>query len=405
MPEVFVGRQPIYTRQLEVMGYELLFRCDEVNRADITDGERATSQVIHDAFIEIGLSTIVGSKLAFINMTRDFIIQDYAILFPTDRVVLEVLEDITVDTKLVDAIRNLSERGYTIALDDFVFHDHLRPLVDIADIVKVDVLALNRRALARNVAQLRQYDVRLLAEKVERHDDFAYSRDLGFDYYQGNFLCQPDIVVGNRSPTNRPALLRLLAKLQDPATDLNELERIISQDVSLSYKLLRFVEAAADVPARGISIHHALLLLGERFLRAWSSLLLLADIAEKPHELMVTAMVRGKMCELLAKTMGLPEQDRFFAVGLFSVLDAMLDSPMTDVVASIPLEDNVARALISHQGILGRTLHCVLAYERGEWRGIDTLGVGRTYIRDAYLQALTWTSKINAQVANVSLPE
>ena len=196
MPDVFVGRQPIFDRHLDVVAYELLFRSSHRNWAHITDGEYATSQVIHHAIREIGLESLVGSKRAFVNLTRDFILQGYLAVLPTDRVVLEVLEDIVVDAELIEAVRALSHQGYTIALDDFVFHEQLRPLVEIADIIKVDVLALDRSALRQNVARLGQYDVELLAEKVETHDDLTCCQALGFDYFQGYFLCEPDIVTG-----------------------------------------------------------------------------------------------------------------------------------------------------------------------------------------------------------------
>jgi EAL and modified HD-GYP domain-containing signal transduction protein len=196
MPDVFVGRQPIFDRHLDVVAYELLFRSGCTNWADIADGEYATSQVIHNVFMEIGLESLVGSKRAFINLTRDFILHHDTAMFPTDRVVLEILEDIVVDAELIAAVRALSHQGYTIALDDFVFHEHLRPLVEVADIIKVDVLALDRPALWQNVASLAQYDVELLAEKVETRDDLACCWELGFDYFQGYFLCEPDIVTG-----------------------------------------------------------------------------------------------------------------------------------------------------------------------------------------------------------------
>lgn len=396
MSDVFVGRQPIYDRQLNVVAYELLFRSrGDVNQAEITDGNQATSQVIHNAFMEIGLDLLVGSKRAFINLTRDFILQDYTALFPTDRVVLEVLEDIVIDAELIEAVRKLSAQGYTIALDDFIYYDHLRPLVEVADIVKVDIRALTRPALQRCVTQLSRYKVQLLAEKVETRDAFAVCQDLGFDYFQGYFLCQPDIVTGERSPANRTVLLSLLAKLQHPRTAVHELESILRQDVALSYKLLRLVNANPGTPQTVESMHQALSGLDARFITAWGSLLMLADIEDKPHELMITAMVRGKMCELLAEAMGASGQERFFTVGLFSVLDAMLDSPMADILPSLPLAADVAQALLRHEGVLGQTLQCVLAYERRDWDHLDALGLDRRTFRDAYLTALTWTSHIS----------
>lgn len=399
MPDVFVGRQPIYDRGLTVVAYELLFRSGESNRAGVVDGDQATSQVLHNTFVEIGLDTIVGRKQAFINFTRDFILQDYTAVFPADRVVIEVLEDIAVDAALLTAIRALSMQGYTIALDDFVLRDHLRPLLEVADIVKVDILTLDRPTLQENVTQLRQYNVRLLAEKVETRDDFDFCRDLGFDYFQGYFLCRPDIVKGQRTPANRLVTLRLLAKLQDPETEFDELEEIISRDVSLSYKLLRLINAAIyGLPKKVESIRQALLLLGTKFITSWVSLIMLTGVNDKPQELMVTALVRGKMCELLAQAMQQANKEAFFTIGLFSVLDAMLDTPMPEVLKPLPLAEETSRALLYYEGIGGQMLRCVLAYERGNWDEVVCPGLDRRCIKEAYLQAITWAAKVSREL-------
>jgi len=399
MPDIFVGRQPIYTRELDVYAYELLFRSGESNRADITNGDRATSQVILNAFMEIGLDTVVGQKLAFINLTRDFILQDYSRVFPADRVVMEVLEDIPVDAELIAAVRRLSTQGYTIALDDFIYHDDLQPLVEIADIIKVDVLALDRMAVQEHAALLRQYNVKLLAEKVETQDDFKYCRDLGFDYFQGYFFCRPEIIKGQRVPANRLVTLQTLAKLQNPDVDFRELEEIISRDVSLSYKLLRVINSAFyALPRRVDSLRRALAMLGTRMITTWVSLIILSGIDDKPHELMVTAMVRAKMCEMLAQALAQAGKEAFFTVGLFSALDALMDSPMQEVLQSLPLSDDVKAALLSYEGLLGTALRCVLSYERGEWHEVHCASLDRAAITDAYLQAIAWAAETSSQL-------
>jgi EAL and modified HD-GYP domain-containing signal transduction protein len=399
MHDIFVGRQPIYDRGLEVVAYELLFRSGESNRAGVVDGDLATSQVLHNTFVEIGLDTIVGCKLAFINFTRGFILQDYTAVFPADRVVIEVLEDIAVDAALLTAIRALSTQGYTIALDDFVLRDHLRPLLEVADIVKVDILTLDRPTLQEYVTQLRPYNVQLLAEKVETRDDFDFCRDLGFDYFQGYFLCRPDIVKGQRTPANRLVTLRLLAKLQDPETEFDELEEIISRDVSLSYKLLRLINAAIySLPKKIESIRQALLLLGTKFITSWVSLIMLTGVSDKPQELMVTALVRGKMCELLAQAMQQANKEAFFTIGLFSVLDAMLDTPMPEVLKPLPLAEETSRALLYQEGIGGQMLRCVLAYERGNWDEVVCPGLDRRCIKETYLQAITWAAEVSKEL-------
>jgi c-di-GMP phosphodiesterase len=393
--EVFVGRQPIYTQQLDVFAYELLFRRGEMPHAGVTDGNQATAQVLVNTFLELGLDTLVGAKRAFVNLTRDFLLQDYSLVFPPDRVVLEVLEDIAVDDVLA-ALRNLSVQGYTIALDDFFYQEHLRPLVELADIIKIDVLASGRTTVAEQVELLRQYDVPLLAEKVETQEDFTYYKTLGFEYFQGYFFCRPDVVKGQRSPTNRLVILELLAKLQRPGTTFRELEALISRDVSLSYKVLRAANAAIYTQARKVeSIHQALRLVGLTAMTNIVSLFLLANIDDKPHELLVTAMVRAKMCEQLARLMQQGNSATFFIVGLLSVLDAFMDRPMPDILPALPLADEIVAALLAHEGMLGATLHCVLAYEQGDWEAVHNLGCPRDLLVKTYLEALMWATEMH----------
>jgi EAL and modified HD-GYP domain-containing signal transduction protein len=310
-------------------------------------------------------------------------------------VVLEVLEDVAVDDDVLAALRNLSARGYIIALDDFFYQEHLRPLVELADMIKIDVLASGRTTVAEQVERLRHYDVRLLAEKVETQEDFTYYKTLGFEYFQGYFFCRPDVVKGQRIPTNRLVTLELLAKLQNPETTFRELEALISRDVSLSYKVLRAANAAIYTRARKVaSIHQALQVVGLTAMTNIVSLFLMANIDDKPHELLITAMVRAKMCEQLGKRMQPSNSATFFAVGLLSVLDAFMDRPMPDILQTLPLADEIVEALLAHEGMLGATLGCVLAYERGDWEAAQNLRYPRDLLVKAYLEALLWATEM-----------
>jgi len=381
---------------LEVFAYELLFRSGELQHAGVTDGNQATAHVLVNTFLELGLDTLVGAKRAFVNLTRDFLLQDYSLVFPADRVVLEVLEDVEVDDDVLAALRHLSAQGYIIALDDFFYQEHLRPLVELADIIKIDVLASSRTTVAEHVKLLRHYDVQLLAEKVETQEDFTYYKTLGFEYFQGYFFCRPDVVKGQRSPTNRLVILELLAKLQSPETTFHDLEALISRDVSLSYKVLRAANMAIYTGARKVgSIHQALQLIGLTAMTNIVSLFLLANIDDKPHELLITAMVRAKMCEQLAKRMQQSTSATSFTVGLLSVLDAFMDRPMPDILPMLPLADDIVEALLAHEGRLGATLHCVLAYERGDWETVQNLGCPRDLLVQTYLEALKWATEIH----------
>jgi EAL and modified HD-GYP domain-containing signal transduction protein len=341
----------------------------------------------------------VGQKRAFINMTRDFFLRDYSQIFPPDRVVMEVLEHITIDAEFIEAVRHLSALGYTIALDDFVYRVNLRELIEIADIIKVDVLALSREQLQAHVPLLRQYGAALLAEKVETQDDFKFCKSLGFDYFQGYFLSRPEVIKGRRAPANRLLVLQLLAKLQNPEVNVNELEEIVGRDVALSYKLLRVINSAGyALPRKVDSLREALLLLGTSFIASWLRIIILAGIDDKPHELVLTAMVRAKMCELLGKAQGCQGTETFFTVGLFSALDTLLDSPIESIVDSLPLSDETTAALVGQQGELGEVLRCVLAYEQGRWDEVHCHPLDQGFITDMYLQALAWANQTDDQL-------
>jgi EAL and modified HD-GYP domain-containing signal transduction protein len=380
---------------MDVFGYELLFRSGDVQYASFSDGNQATAQVLVNTFLEIGLDTLVGSKYAFVNLTRDFLLQDYSSVLPADRVVLEVVEDVLVDPDLIEAVRNLSRQSYTIALDDFIYQEHLRPLVELANIIKLDMLTMDRHTLQEHVTLLRHYGAKLLAEKVETQDDFAYCKALGFDYFQGYFFCRPDVVKGQRSHTNRLEILHLLAQLQNPETTFRALEEIISRDVSLSYKVLRAANAAFYTQSRKVaSIQQALRLIGLKFIANMASLFLLANVDDKPHELLIIAMQRAKMCEKLAEALQQGNSATFFTVGLFSVLDAFLDRPMQDLLAALPLSDDIVQALLNHEGVCGAILRCVLAYEQGDWEAVHDLGCTRHVLTNAYLESLAWSTRM-----------
>jgi len=397
---VYIGRQPIYDRDLNVVAYELLYRSSqELNRADVTDGEHATTHVLNNAFLEIGFDDLVGDSKAFINIPRGFVVSDQTLSLPPGRVVLELLEDIEVDNEVVESVRRLSQRGYIIALDDFVFHEKLMPLVQLADIVKIDLVALTGESLLQHVQLLRQHNVRLLAEKVETRQQFDECRQLGFDYFQGYFFSRPQIISGEKLPANRLSILQLIARIYDPEVNFDELDRLISQDVTLSYKLLRVINSAAySLPRQIESMKQAVTILGIKNIRNWISMISFAGIDDKPGELFRSAMIRAKMCECLAREAGLRDADSCFAVGLFSGLDAIMDQSLAVLVSPLPLSTEIKQALLEHEGILGKVLDCVLAYEQGDWERVVYDGLSPQQIRHAYAEALHWTHELSKEI-------
>jgi len=397
--EIFVGRQAIFDTKLDVHAYELLFRDGHVGGANVVDGNKATSQVIINAFLVIGVEQVVQHNIAFINLTRDFLIGDIPFPLPPGKVVLEVLEDVAVDTELVSALERFKNEGYTIALDDFVLDEKNRALIPFADIIKIDLMALSQRELIEQVKTLRQYNVKLLAEKVETKQEFELCKQLGFEYYQGYYFCRPDVMTGKQLPPNRLALLEMISTLQDVDCSFNELEAIISKDVAISYKLLRIINSSFyGLPKAVESIQKALVVLGLQALRNWVTVIGLSQIDDKPQELVNISLTRAKMCELLAPATRC-DKNTAFTVGLFSMLDVLMDQPITDLLSKLPLAEEISEALIERNGSLGELLTLVITYEQGTWENFeDNTAASISEIRQAYIDALEWSNEITSQM-------
>ncbi len=394
-----IGRQPIFDANQQVIGYELLYRQREGAFSNITDGDQATSQIIVNSFWEMGLGKVVGAHKAFVNVTRNFLIHSELLPPPGSQLVIEILEDILVDNEITEAVRELKKRGYTIALDDFTYHPDLTPLLELADIVKLDVLDLDREQLREHLAILRGYPVKLLAEKVETPEMFDLCRELGFDWYQGYFLCRPRVLSGRRMPANRVNAMRMMAKLQRPELDIKGLEELVSQDPTMSYKLLRYINSAAFSPGKKIeSLHHAIVYLGEREIRRWANLIALTGIDDKPEELITTSLVRAKMCERLSEASSIGNKDSAFIVGLFSTLDALMDQPIDAVLEQLPLSPEISEALLRHSGPYALLLDTAIDHERGDWEESQPGGLDQDSVTTAYLAALEWAETTMSSV-------
>lgn len=394
MQDVFVGRQPIYDRSLNVVAYELLFRSGQDNSARFADGDLATGTLLCNSLVEIGLEKLVGDRQAYVNLTRSFLTGKHQLPFEQSRIVLEILETIQVDDEVLASLRKLRDQGYTLALDDFLLDENTRRLVEVAHIVKLDVRATDRRTLDEYVSILGKFPVKLLAEKVETLDEYECCKNLGFELFQGYFLSRPRVIQAQRMPSNRLAAMQLLTQLQDPQAGFQELEKIISQDVSLSFKLLQYINSAAvGLQKKVDSLRQALTLLGKQRLQALASLIVLSGIDDQAQAVMGTAMVRARMCELLSQEVGRKDGEMFFTVGLFSALDALMNTKLDELLQRLPLSDDVKGALLCYEGAAGEALRCTLAYEQADWDNVRFLNVGRLQITAAYLAAIDWAQE------------
>jgi EAL and modified HD-GYP domain-containing signal transduction protein len=401
---VFVGRQPIFDRRRNVFGYELLYRSGSATNAyTATDGDAATRAVLHGSLNVVGLQELTGSKKAFVNCTKNTFVNDEYVVLPPAGSVVELLETVLPDPEILTALKRAKDAGYIIALDDFAFGPEYRPFLPLADILKVDFLATSADQRKRLTDQFAgNGKTLLLAEKVESHDDFEEAVKLGYHYFQGYFFCKPQIVSRKNIPAFKQNCLRFIQEVNSPSISFERLEGVVKRDPALSTKLLRYLNSAAfGLVNRITSIRQALALLGEKPLRKWASLIALSELGrDKPSELMTTALVRARFCELLASPAGL--RDRAldsFIMGLLSAVDAFTDQPLAESIADFPLAPDVTAALLGTDSSspLSRIFGVALSLERGRAPRAASLltdfSVPLETASDLYRQAVSWADQ------------
>ena len=401
--DVFIARQPIFNRKQEVFGYELLFRQGLDNYFDFHDLDQAAERVIGDGAILFGIDTLTRGKKAFINLTRAALLKDYPALLPKDLAILELLETVEPDQEVIDACRALKNKGYTIALDDFVYSEAFESLLEVVDLIKVDFLATSKSERRDLFHRLAPAGKRFLAEKVETQDVYQEAFDIGYHYFQGYFFSKPVILSKRQLSSNKLNIFRVLKEIHQPGVDFKTVEEVISQDLTLTYKLLRYINSAFfGLHSEVRSIKHALVLLGQDEIKKWATLVSLGAMSNhKPMELMLSAAVRGKMCENLCMKAGMERKaSDFFLLGLFSMIDAILDRQLVDVLADLPLARELKQALIRVTSNPYRAvLEIVLAYERGDWPAVSKwsakLSVEEQEIPQMYLDAVDWSNRIH----------
>jgi len=400
MLDIFVARQPIFDRERRLAGYELLYRSSAENNwaAGATPNRMVSDTVVHSV-IGIGLNRIADGKPVFLNLTRDHLLDGLYDLFEPGTAVIELLETVECDEQTLAACERLVRMGHPLALDDFVYSPAFEPLLKLADIVKVDVLNRAPEELAEVVARLRPFDVRLLAERVETAEVRDACERLGFELFQGYYFSKPEILSRRTTSVEQGSTVRLMNMLRDPgATDI-QIEMAFSSDPSLAYKLLRIVNSV-PFGGRGVeSIPFALRLMGREPLARWLALLFVSSLATEAGtdaELVRMALLRGRLCELIADERrqaggGAP----LFMVGLFSNLDALLRTPMEDVVDRIGLAAPVRDALLERRGPYAAALELAELYERGAWEPMSAaaarLGLTAERVGELYRESLGWT--------------
>jgi EAL and modified HD-GYP domain-containing signal transduction protein len=365
MRTVYLGRQPIFNRELESVACELLYRGGDTDRAGRNDA-RASASVLINTFIEMGAERVIGRSRAFVHMTPELLDDKLLSLFDPAQLVLQLMPDLAYDQDVLERVDQLRAAGYGISVDDLLVHEGTLPLIERAHFIKVDISAIPREELGDHVAELRRHPAALVAEKVETHEQFALCRALGFDFYQGHFFARPNLVAGRALGEDRLSVMHLLSALHNPAVELNEVQEIIQRSVSLSYRLLRYVNSAAyNLPRKIESIAQAAVVLGQRRLRDMVTLLALTGADDRPQALTHVVLTRAQVCARLAQS-GRGSAEMAFTVGLFSGLDALMDLPVEELLAQLPLADETCRAILHREGPLGQVLDAALALERGD---------------------------------------
>jgi c-di-GMP phosphodiesterase len=394
MSEILIGRQQILDSDQNIFAYEILFRGNDFDLTHKDGATSATNQVITDTLVEIGLNTIVGSAKAFINFTTQNLLERTPLHLPKDRIVIEVLESVTIDLRTISALKEFSGQGYTIALDDFVLNPEWLPLLEFADIIKLDVMAMPLSATLELIEKIKPYNLTLLAEKVETEEEFIALKQAGCTLFQGFFFSKPNVIAGKRLGINQSAALQLLTTVNKTDVGYKELSDIISQDVNLSFKLLHYINSAFfALPNKIESINHAVTYLGLAEIKRWVNILTLTSLSSRPNSSIQQFLVRGKMCELLAGQFAV-DPGHMFLIGMFSSLDSLLGMPIENVLQQLPLADDFASAIVNREGIAGKILAYVIAYERWEVSSQDLSQLQPKDIGTIYIQSIEWTNKV-----------
>ncbi len=363
------------------------------------DGDEATSSLLSSSFFTVGIEQIASGHKAFINFTEDMLVQDVPSMFPRDCVVVEVLEDVQPTDEVIAACRKLVDNGYTLALDDFVYADNLTPLIELAKIIKVDFRLTPIEQIKEMVEALSSYPCKLLAEKIETYEEFTLASSMGFVYFQGYFFAKPEVLKNKDIPSSQLALLQLIVEVNRAEFEVQDIEKLVNQDISISFKLLKYLNSAYYSRPHPISsIRQAIAFLGERGTRLFVSLIATSKLSEhKPDELIRTSCIRARFLELIGRELNLDQGD-FFMLGLFSLLDAMLDASMDILMEQIPISEEITEALVHKAGRLFPYLQLVRFYEAGEWNELDAalgqLKLDEHKIMDFYLEAVHWADNL-----------
>ncbi|HBR09426.1 MAG TPA: hypothetical protein DD735_11125 [Clostridiales bacterium] len=398
-----VASQPIFNTKMEIFGYELLYRAGKRSvQFDATDLNMATKEVLLTAFSDIGIEEITGGRKAFVNFTADLLMEEVPHMLSSNILVVELLENTRPTEQLLKKCRKLRESGYLIALDDFEYREEYEPLLDLADIVKIDFVRSGEAQIENAVRQINRGRRKiLLAEKIETHEALEFAKSFGFTLFQGFFFCRPTMNTAKAVDSDAVARMNLLRMIYDPDVSFFDLAELIKRDVVISYRLLKIVNSAyygLEYTVNGIL--HAITILGLVEVRKWVTLIIFHQAnAGKPNELIRMGLIRGLFMEKLAVQMNRRRvKDEYFMIGLFSLADVILGSPMAAIMAETHLNQDICGPLVTGEGERARLLDIIRHIERAEWGEAaeiaESCGISQEKVFQFYLDAIREAQKL-----------
>lgn len=395
----YVARQPIFDIETNVVAYELLYRDGENNAFPDICSNEATSKLLTQSHLISGLESIVQNKIAFVNFSEETLLHRFPTSISPESMYIEVLETVEVTDELIYACKELHKAGYKLAFDDYDFDERWAPLEPYISIIKVDVQEFNVLQISKLIRKVTNPNIVLLGEKVETIQEFERLKQLGFTLFQGYFFAKPEIIKQKNITPNKQTLFELIGESTKAELDITAISELMQTDVALSYKLLRFINSAAFSTQQEIgSLKQALIYMGEVELKKFISLIALANLSKgKTGELITLSILRAKFCSSISEELQDSQNPPVaFLTGLFSLIDAMLDMPIDDLLEKLPVQAEIKDALTDHSGYLGKYLSLVTSYEKAEWDKVTKLNkklkLSDEFVQKSYYDALLWTS-------------
>ena len=397
----YAARQPILDRDKNLFAYELLFRDSIVNVFPGIDGDEATTKMIEASNFNLGISEFTGNKPAFINFTLETLIKGYPETLTTDELVVEILETVKPGKKLLAICKDLHQKGYTIALDDYIHQTVWHHFYPFVHIIKVDWQTTSVDTIKEIKVAIENFPhIKLLAEKVETYEQYNQALELGFELFQGFFFAKPEMVKTKNLSPSQIAMAELLYETSKTEVDLANITAVFEHDVTLSYKLLRYANSAIFKRRTEIStIKQALVTLGSAELKRFLGLMFAANInPEKPSELINSAMARAKFCDLMAKEVKSPiDQAIAFLTGLLSLIDAIVDEDLESILTKLPLAQEIKDTLLTRKGDMAALIMLLEFIERAEWSKtaviMKRLGLEKASVLKHYNEAIAWADE------------